>query len=276
MPEMPEVQCIIDNLLEQNIVNNKIINISIFMEKLFKNINSNDFKDLVINEFITSIERKGKYLIFHLSNFKVFVIHLRMEGKLFYETEEFQLPTKHILVIFHFDNNMKMIYHDTRRFGTFTIYSHNDYLNSKELSKLALDPLEINFDWKYLKTNFKKSTRFVKSILLDQTVVSGIGNIYADEILFLSKVHPLRKGSTITDDEFKIISKSAKKIMIKAIANKGTTISSYLYKKNGMGNFQNYLNVHTKKNHPCILCDTPILKIKVNGRGTYLCQLCQK
>lgn len=276
MPEMPEVQCIIDNLLEQNILNNKIINISIFMEKLFKNSTSDNFKNLIIDTFITSIERKGKYLIFHLSNHKVFVIHLRMEGKLFYEKEGFEFPTKHILVIFHFENNMKMIYHDTRRFGTFTTYSDKDYLNSKELSKLALDPLEINFDWKYLKTNFKKSTRFVKSILLDQTVVSGIGNIYADEILFLSKINPLRKSNTIADDDFKKIVKSSKEIMINAISNKGTTISSYLYKKNGIGNFQNCLNVHTKKNYPCVLCNTPIVKIKVNGRGTYLCQVCQK
>lgn len=276
MPEMPEVQCIIDNLIEQNIVGNEIINVSIFMEKLFKNSTSDNFKKLITNESITLIERKGKYLIFHLSNNKVFVIHLRMEGKLFYEKEEFELPTKHILVTLHFNNNMKMIYHDTRRFGTFTIYSEGDYLNSKELSKLALDPLEINFDWKYLKDNFKKSTKFVKSILLDQTVVSGIGNIYADEILFLSKINPLRKGNTITDDDFKKIVECSKQVMTEAISHKGTTISSYLYKKNGMGSFQNYLNVHTKKNYPCIICNTPISKIKVNGRGTYLCQVCQK
>ncbi|MEG2245590.1 MAG: DNA-formamidopyrimidine glycosylase [Malacoplasma sp.] len=276
MPEMPEVQSIIDNLIENKILNKKIINIDTFMEKLFKNTSSDNFKNSIINESIVSIERKGKYLIFHLSNEKVFVVHLRMEGKLFYEANDFQLSPKHILVIFYFDNNKKLIYHDTRRFGTFTLYSKENYLLSKELSKVALDPLDINFNWKYLKKNFKKSTRFIKSILLDQTVVSGIGNIYADEILFLSKINPFKKTNTLTDLDIKNIVESSKQVMTKAIENKGTTISSYLYKKDGMGNFQQYLNVHTKKNVPCVFCGTLIEKTKVNGRGTYLCKICQK
>ncbi len=275
MPELPEVQSMIDNLIEENCLNKQITNIETIMPKLFKNCDFDQFKKHLMNEKITNITRNGKYLVFHLTHNKVFVVHLRMEGKLFFEKNDSPYDKKHTLVFIEMGDEV-LRYHDTRRFGTFTIYSEDDYLDSKEIKKLALDPLQEEYDWKYLKNNLSKSSRVIKTSLLDQTNVAGIGNIYADEILFASKIHPTKIANELSDKEFKDIAKNSTLILKKAVENKGTTISTYFYKKEKKGEFQNFLKVHTKKGFPCPGCKAEIIKIKVNGRGTYLCPRCQK
>lgn len=275
MPELPEVQSVVDSLKEQGCLNRKITDVITIMPKIFKNCSYEDFSNFIIGEKIIDISRIGKYLIFHLSNNKIFVVHLRMEGKLFFEKEHEKYDSKHVLVFIKMDE-YEIRYHDTRRFGTFTIYNNDSYLNSKELSKLGLDPLQKEFDWKYLKNNISKSSRAIKTALLDQSNVSGIGNIYADEILFASRIHPETLSNKLRDDDFKQLAKNATLILTKAVINKGTTISTYYHKKDQKGNFQKFLKVHTKKDFNCLNCDSKIIKIKVNGRGTYLCPNCQK
>ncbi|MGL5640465.1 MAG: DNA-formamidopyrimidine glycosylase [Mycoplasmoidaceae bacterium] len=275
MPEMPEVQTLIDSLLDEDILNKKIRDVTFYMYKLFKNCTPNEFKNFIINEKIINIDRIGKYLIFHLSNKKIFVVHLRMEGKIFFQDSNSKFDEKHTLLRISF-GKQEMRYQDTRRFGTFHIFFEDNYKDSKELSKLGLDPLQKNFDWKYLKNNISKSNKFIKTALLDQTNVSGIGNIYVDEILFASKIHPESKCNKLSDEDFKTIALNSKKIIKKAIDNKGTTISTYMYKKETKGEFQKFLNVHTKKDSECKNCKNKIIKIKVNGRGTYLCSNCQE
>lgn len=275
MPELPEVQSVIDSLKEQGCLNRTITNIESIMPKIFKNCSYEDFTHYIINEQIKDITRKGKYLIFHLTNDKVFVVHLRMEGKLFFEKTGSSYDKKHVLVKIEMDD-YEIRYHDTRRFGTFTIYNENNYLDSKEIKKLGLDPLEEEFDWKYLKNNIKKSNRAIKTTLLDQENVSGIGNIYADEILFASSIHPETIANKLTDNDFKKIAENSRIILAKAVENKGTTIATYFFKKEQKGEFQKFLKVHTKKDFDCVNCKNKIVKIKVNGRGTYLCLKCQK
>jgi len=275
MPELPEVQTLIDNLIDEDILNLKILKVDIFLEKLIKNKTPEEFKKIIINQEFKSIERIGKYLIFKLSNNKIMMVHLRMEGKIFIDDYLGSAIDKHTLLVIWFKNK-KMIYNDTRKFGTFHIYNEDDYLTSKELSKVAIDPLDKNFNWKFLKNSFEKTNKYIKTGLLDQSKVSGIGNIYADEILFASQVSPLKKAKDLMDHEWKKIALNATKILKLAIDNKGTTIFSYLYKKNAGGEFQQFLQVHLQKNMPCKKCKTTITKIKVNGRGTYYCAKCQK
>lgn len=276
MPELPEVQSMIDSLVEQKCTNHTIVDVWTQMPKLFKNTTFDNFKNHLLNEKISSISRVGKYLIFHLTNDKVFVVHLRMEGKLFYEPNHYPINQRHTLVRISFDNGQELRYEDTRRFGTFTIYKEDNYLESKELKKLALDPLNKDFSADYLKKNIGKSNRAIKTLLLDQTNVAGIGNIYADEILFASKINPNLPGNKITKKQFEDIAFHANRILKLAVENKGTTISTYFYKKEKKGEFQNFLKVHTKKGFPCPDCKTIIEKTKVNGRGTYYCPKCQK
>ncbi|MCF0218036.1 MAG: DNA-formamidopyrimidine glycosylase [Malacoplasma sp.] len=275
MPELPEVSCVIQNLKDEKICGLKILNVYNTLDKLFKNCSFTQFKDFVIGETINDISRIGKYLIFHLSNNKVFVVHLRMEGKLFLDDSTDLYDLSHTLVRINFGDK-ELRYHDTRRFGTFTIYYEDTYQESKEIKKLALDPLQNGFDAQYLKKKIKKSTRAIKTVLLTQEIVSGIGNIYADEILYASKIHPETAANQLSTNDLKQIVNNAKLILEEAILNKGTTINSYLYKKDHTGGFQKFLKVHQKKGKNCGVCNSKIIKIKVNGRGTYLCQKCQK
>jgi formamidopyrimidine-DNA glycosylase len=127
-----------------------------------------------------------------------------------------------------------------------------------------------------LKSRVNKSNRTIKTAILDQTNVSGIGNIYADEILFLARIHPAKKASTLTDNQYKFIARYAKAILLKAIKHGGTTIATYKSDINHSGMFQNMLKVHMRKGKSCFVCKTPIIKTKINGRGTYFCPKCQR
>lgn len=274
MPELPEVQTLIDVLLESGICNKEIFNVEVFYPKILKNSSIDNFKKFLINENIINIERLGKYLIFKLSNNKTMIIHLRMEGKIFFQNINEKYDEKHTLLKIDFLDN-SILYNDTRRFGTFHIIDSYDYLSLPELSKIALDPLSDNVDWKYFSNKFLKTKKHIKTALLDQTKISGIGNIYADEILFASKINPLKLANELSSDEWKKISKNSKLILARAVKNKGTTIYSYMFKNNAMGEFQKFLKVHTKKNMPCSECNAIIKKITINGRGSYFCPKCQ-
>jgi formamidopyrimidine-DNA glycosylase len=156
------------------------------------------------------------------------------------------------------------------------VYQGDDYLKATQIKKLGLDPLDEHFNWQYLKKQINKCHKAIKTTLLDQTKLSGLGNIYVDEVLFLSRIHPLTKPSKLRDQDFKNIAKFSKQTLLKAIKYGGTTVSSYRSDPNHAGRFQNMLLVHTRVGLPCYVCKTIIKKIKVNGRGTYFCPKCQK
>lgn len=276
MPELPEVQTIINNLKHIGVLNKTIIAINVFKEKIIKNCSVDKFKNFFIKEKFIGIERIGKYLIFKLTHHKVLTVHLRMEGKLFYEKQDSDYPKQHLRIQFNFSNNHALNYYDSRMFGTFHIYDGDQYLQSTHIQKVALDPLDKRFNAKYLWQRIHKINRFIKTTLLDQTIVSGIGNIYADEILFLSHIHPLTKSCNLSLANCTDIVKSAIKVLELAIKHGGTTVSSYKWDPKNHGGFQKYLKVHARKGESCYICGTKIDKIKVNGRGTYFCKKCQK
>jgi formamidopyrimidine-DNA glycosylase len=264
MPELPEVETV-RRFLEHfkgKIIKDVIIN----YPKMIENVDV--FKKSLIDKEIVDIKREGKWLIFVFNDFYL-LSHLRMEGK--YISKDIAEPfTKHEHVIFNFDEE-SLRYNDTRKFGR--MYLVKELKDTKTLMELGLEPLNKDFNLAYLKEKFKKIKKPIKEVLLDQRIISGIGNIYADEILFASKINPLKKAFALSDKEILSIIKNAKEILEKAINEGGTTIKSYA--SNGhIGNFQNHLKVHTKKE--CLTCKSPILKIKVGGRGTYYCPICQK
>jgi formamidopyrimidine-DNA glycosylase len=276
MPELPEVQTVVNTLNHTQLINTKIINVKVYKPKLLKNSSPTRFRQFLLNEKITRIERLAKYLIFKLSNRKILVVHLRMEGKLFYESLLSSLPAKHCHIEFYLANKHVLRYYDSRIFGTFHIYKANEYLNAPHIKKIALDPLDTHFDGQYLHKMLTNVKRPIKTALLDQTKVSGIGNIYADEILFLAKIHPLSLASNLELHHYEAITKHAKYILKQAIKYGGTTIATYQSANNHIGQYQNKLLVHSRKGLPCKICHTSIQKIRVNGRGTYFCSHCQK
>lgn len=277
MPELPEVTTIISNLKSTSLLNKKIIDVKFFKPKILKNCKIDEFRKFIINERIIDLNRKGKFILVNLTNDKFLVIHLRMEGKLFYDSLQEHLMNNYLMIELIFDNDYYLGYYDTRMFGTFNIYhSYNDMINSKELKDVAIDPLDQNFNGKFLYEKIHKINRAIKTTIMDQHIVSGIGNIYADEILFKAKIHPLTLSKKMNIQQCNDIVKYAKLILKDAIKHHGTTVFSFKIDKSHSGEYQKYLQVHTRKNEPCPVCKTQIKKIKVNGRGTYYCPNCQK
>ena len=270
MPELPEVETVRRKLL-QRLQNKKITDIDIIYPKVFET-DILELKKEIINKTIKDIKRVGKYLIFDLDDYKL-ISHLRMEGKYF--IKELVLPLdKHDLVTFTIDNKFSLRYNDTRKFGKMQFLKNDE--ESKSLSKLGYEPFDKLLTTDYLKSKLKNKSLPIKSILLDQTIISGIGNIYADEILFKSKINPLKKGKDLNEKELSLIIDNSIIILNKAIEDGGTTIRSYTSLDGEIGNFQNNLYVHRNEGNKCSECDSIIEKIKVNGRGTYFCPKCQK
>ena len=274
MPELPEVETIIRHL-RTKIINQKINKINLLFDKVLQNCTANEFNNFLINEKFISITRKGKYLIFHLTNNKCLVIHLRMEGKLFVQPLDSQPNFSQLVCEFILDNDLLRFY-DTRKFGTFEITTEDQLDNLKSISKLAMDANSSSFTGSYLYSITQKTKRSIKTLLLDQSNVAGIGNIYVNEILFACKILPNKPGCEITLEQCENIAKFSKIILDNSISKNGTTIHTYMFNEYESGGFQNDLKVHGKYNKACIRCGHTISFTKVNGRGTYFCKNCQK
>lgn len=267
MPELPEVETVRRTL--KNMILNKVIkSVDVYYPNIIKD-DINYFKAKLKNQKINDIKRSGKFLIFVLDDINL-VSHLRMEGKYYYKNKNEEL-NKHEHVVFKFDDDMELRYHDTRKFGIMILKSNDDLYTTEPLSTLGLEPFYIDYNDFYNKIKNKKKP--IKEILLDQTIMSGLGNIYVDEVLFMSKIHPNTLSNKIDLNLAKTIVSNAIIVLNKAISLGGTTIRSYQSSLGVSGKFQNELLVHTKKK--CIVCNGDIKKIRVGGRGTYVCMKCQ-
>lgn len=273
MPELPEVETVRKNL-EPLLVNHKIIAVRIFLNKIIKEPDINAFKNKIINQTFKAVKRKAKLLIFEFDD-EVLLSHLRMEGKYYYQQNNEDVDWKHVLLVFNLDNGYQLRYHDTRRFGTFHLQTKDQYRTLKPYINIGPEPWDKIVTVDYLKTKWKNKSLAIKTALLDQTVISGIGNIYANEIVFASKINPLTPVKQLNNQELANIIENAIKILKLGIKMKGTTIATYTSSLGVQGNFQKYLQVHMREAKPCFVCHNPIKKIKVNNRGTYFCPTCQ-
>jgi formamidopyrimidine-DNA glycosylase len=268
MPELPEVETVKEKL-KKELLKKRINDVKVF----YNGIIATSLKDFnnIKNQEIIDITRRGKFLIFELTDYYL-VSHLRMEGKYFIKdiNEE---KNKHDHVIFYF-SDFTLRYNDTRKFGKMYLVTKDKLLTDTPLNKLGLEPWDNNLNSNYLKDKFNKNIA-IKTLLLDQSIISGIGNIYADEILFLSKVNPKKMGKELNKKELDNIIKNTRIVLEQGIKNRGTTIHSFS-SLGSIGDNQNHLLVHTKEGMPCVNCGSIIKKIKVNGRGTYYCPMCQK
>lgn len=272
MPEIAEVETVRRTLIKR-ILNKKIIDINIIYPKMIDN-DINYFKENLINDEFININRKGKWLIFETNKFYM-LSHLRMEGKYFIKDKNEDI-NKHEHVIFIFKDNTTLRYHDVRKFGKMKLIKKDEINTCEELSKLGIEPLDKNLTKEYLYNKINNKQIPIKTVLLDQSIISGLGNIYVDEVLFLAGINPVRLGSSITLDECQKIIDAANTIIPKAIIEGGTTIKSYTSSLGVTGNYQNYLLVHKMENIPCKNCGTIIKRIKINGRSTYYCEVCQR
>lgn len=270
MPELPEVETVVQTL-KKMILNDKIVDCEVMWNNIISKIEVSDFIHKVKNQSILDITRQGKIIMFVLDDY-ILLSHLRMEGKYFIDNE--YVKDKHSHVIFKLLSNRYLRYHDTRKFGKLSLIKKEDYLTHPFLINLGKEPFDISVDDLYDKLSHKNIE--IKPALLDQRVMSGLGNIYVDEVLFRSNIHPETKSNMISKKQVQSIIDNSIVVLNKAINLGGTTIRSYTSSLGVHGKFQNELMVHTRANERCFECNTNIEKIKVKGRGTYLCPTCQK
>ena len=270
MPELPEVETV-RNSLKEVILNKKIKDIVVRYDKIIENVSVEEFKESLIGQEFIDIKRRGKYLIFELTDYYL-IAHLRMEGKFFDYTDLDYGKHDHIIFIFD-DFNLR--YNDTRKFGRMDLFKKDvDIFKCKPLANVGPDANTDEASVDYLVSKFKKINKPIKETLLDQSIMSGLGNIYVDEVLFMSAIHPESRTNNLSLDDIKNIKKASVSVLNKAITMGGTTIKSFASSHNHTGLFQNELLVHTKK--VCPKCGAPIQKIRVGGRGTYICTNCQR
>lgn len=273
MPELPEVETI-KRTLERFVKYQTIENIDIYWGKIIQRPDDVEhFRHLLTGETFQRIERKGKFLLFYLTE-SVLVSHLRMEGKYRVVPRETEL-NKHTHIVFRLTNGEDLRYEDIRKFGTMHVFPIGQEKVEKPLRKLGPDPFEAAYRFAYVQERLQKTTRWIKAALLDQTIIAGLGNIYVDEVLFLSKVHPERRAHTLTDEEIRNIVHYTKEVLETAVEQGGTTIRSYVDGEGEMGMFQQALYAYGQESKPCKHCGTDIIKLKVAGRGTHICPFCQ-
>ncbi len=267
MPELPEVETV-RRVLKTKILNKKIVKINIIYGKMIEN-DLNFFKETLVNQEFIDIKRKGKYLLFETSNYYL-ISHLRMEGKFFVKESKEEL-TKHDHLQIIFEDNKTLIYNDTRKFGRCKLIEKSqldDYFK-----KLGPEPHQTTSN--YLKNKLKNKNKNIKTLLLDQSIMSGLGNIYANEVLYKANINPYSAGKDLSLESIEKIIKVSTEILDKSIKEGGCTIRSYTSSLGVSGNYQNFLCVHMKENELCQTCKSLIKKDKIDGRSTYYCEKCQ-
>lgn len=299
MPELPEVETI-KNDLKKAILNKKIADIIVSKKSVVKSPFNGFIKILKKNNF-KDISRIGKLLIFeirraaangaHPNKFnkedkKYLLIHLKMTGQLVYREKNKciaggheapggigKLPNKYSHAVFNFQDGSSLYFNDMRRFGYLKIVGEDELKKIK--NKFGIEPLTKNFTFEKFKEIFKKKKKNIKAILMDQALIAGIGNIYADEILFKAKIKPARIAASLKDDEMKKIFNAANEILKKAIKFRGTTFSDFVDSQGRKGNFSGILKVYGREGEKCFRCGGVVKKIKLGGRGTRFCEKCQ-
>ena len=272
MPELPEVETV-RQTLRRNILGKQVSGITVLYERMIVGSNLEDFKNKLIGKTLLEIGRLGKYLFFQFSDDLYLISHLRMEGKYFIKPTTDEI-VKHEHVIFEFTDGVSLRYADVRKFGTMELKMKDELFTTHPLKELGMEANMLTVD--YLKEKMVNKHRDLKAFLLDQSMIAGIGNIYADEICFMARLHPKQDIYYLGDEDYENIVDTAKIVINNAIKAGGTTIRSYTSSLGVTGLFQLQLNVHTKQGKPCPICQTTIIKTKVAGRGTYICNNCQK
>ena len=287
MPELPEVE-IVKQSLNKKIKLKKIRRVIIRNRNLRFKIPS-EFERKLHKKVIKNVSRFSKYLLINFTDNTFCIIHLGMTGTIhlveknnkkkytntsFYKSQI--LPRKHNHIEIHFDR-LKIIYNDPRRFG-FIKYFHSKNNLDFYLSRIGLEPLNQKFNFSYLKKNLINKQKNIKNFLLDQKYISGIGNIYANEILFCSKIHPIRLCNSLKDKEIIRIIKYSKKVLKKAIKKGGSSIRNFKNSVGKSGSYQKEFLVYDQETKKCpsANCKEKISKIFISNRSSYFCKNCQK
>lgn len=287
MPELPEVETV-KRGLQKLITGRKIKSVSSDNEKSFPN-SKLDINENLVGASVMGVRRRAKVILIDLSSNYTLVIHLKMTGQLVFVSAENRfgaghpnnslvgsLPDKSTRVVFEFADSSHLYFNDQRKFGWVRLLPTAEVPNIDFMKKVGPEPLEEGFSVSEFKGRFKKRARSnIKAALLDQTVIAGVGNIYADESLWGAKIYPRRLVSSITDVEFKKLYNAVRSVMNLSIEKGGSTNRNYVNAEGKKGSYMDFANVFRREGLPCNRCGTTIEKIRVAGRGTHICPYCQ-
>lgn len=272
MPELPEVETV-RRTTERNICNKTILSVKVNNSDVLDGVTTDEFVTLLQGNSVKEVKRKGKYLIFTLKSGEDIILHLRMTGQLICFQDDFE-EDKHCHVIVRFANG-GFYYRDVRRFGRFCVVGTGGN-TEKGMRLLGYEPFDRKFTVNYVKDGMVGRHCSVKSRILDQHFIAGIGNIYADEILFAARIHPERICDELTNCQIRRLKKASETVLAEAIEHRGTTFSDFRDGYGEVGGHQEYLSVFHRAGLPCPKCGTLIEKIKCGGRTTSFCPKCQK
>lgn len=268
MPELPEVETIVRDL-NKSLQGKKISNVAVHDAFLLRQ-KADDFIDRLKDRTIEKITRRGKVVIVHLSSRGFLVIQLMMTGQLIVDGR----GDKHARVEFNFSDGSRLLYNDQRRFGQLRVVS--DLSEIKHFSILGPEPFSKEFTPAFMRAVFQKTVRPIKNVLLDHTFVAGIGNIYACEILFRSRINPKRQACRIKLNEARNIHQQIIKVLKEAITHRGSSMRNYRDGSGQKGRFNERLAVYARQNQPCPFCKNQIQRITQSARSTFYCPHCQK
>lgn len=272
MPELPEVETVRRGLLK--IAKGHQINaIDVYYGKTITN-DVEEFCQALIGQTITDIDRRGKYLLFRFSNDLTMVSHLRMEGQYFSQPVGGPID-KHTHVVFQFTDGTELCYHDTRKFGRMTLVKTGDEMQVGGLKTIGPEPTPATFTVEFFRKELSKSRGKIKPFLLNQRHVAGLGNIYTDEVLWMSGINPEQPADTLTAAQVQLLHDNIIRELAQAIKYKGTTVHTFTNAFGDAGGFQDRLNAYGHGGDKCPRCGTKMVKIKVAQRGTTYCPHCQ-
>lgn len=283
MPELPEVETV-KRGLQKFLTGRVVSSIKFDWPKGFPNAKV-DVDKFLIGATVTEVKRRAKVLIIELSTNYTLVIHLKMTGQLVFVGNESrwggghpndslinQLPDKSTRVIFDFADGSKLFFNDQRKFGWIRLLPTAEVPNIEFMKKVGPEPLSKDFNAsKFIKRIKRRANSKIKATLLDQTAIAGIGNIYADEALFLAKLHPAQVVYSISDYKLTILFNSIKEILNQSISKGGSSSRNYVNAEGKRGEYLNFANVFKREGKPCMRCGEQIIKIRVVGRGTHIC-----
>lgn len=273
MPEMPEVEQV-RKTLTLHIKGKTITNIEIYLNRLIQHPTPEAFIKGLVGKTIEDVGRKGKYLVLKTANNQKLIVHLRMTGALIAQSSEAPEP-KYAKIKFTLSDGVTMWFTDIRTFGTLYLVTDNDiYIEGYET--LGPEPLSEEFSADYLAPLAAKSRKPIKTFILDQKIIAGLGNIYADECLALAKILPMRLANTLNSDEVGKLCDAINVVIAQGIKNHGTTFRDYKDGEGNKGENQNHLLVYSHSGEPCKTCGTNLLQTKIGGRGSVYCPQCQK
>jgi formamidopyrimidine-DNA glycosylase len=274
MPELPEVETIVRELIACKLENKKITKAYVYWPRIVDTSSSEDFVKKIQNQSIEKIERRGKYLVFTLNDYTL-LVHLRMTGKFQFITKE-NAVDKHEHVRLIFNDGTVLRYEDPRKFGRWSLYQDA----TEKMSQLGLEPLSAAFTMQAFKNLLRKHSSQIKPFLLNQKHIAGLGNIYVDEALWEAKIHPLRATNSLSDNDIKNLHKAIQKVLNSGIDNLGTSLGNgkgnYFNVSGQRGGHQHHLNVFAQDGKTCARCGKLIMKTVVAQRGTHFCPQCQK